>query len=123
MSRDIKFRFWTGQRIVAGGPDYLLDSSDGEVFETMNGHCEAVKVSRSWIPLQFTGLKDSEGKEIYEGDIVQYRNTRLVVNFDRGAFLIGEYPDDLPLDHATNENVHKPQVIGNIYEHPELLGK
>jgi len=72
------------------------------------------------ILMQFTGLKDKNGKEIYEGDIVKRREVYIVV-FDFCAWMlqrIGEPARFYLNRHPTTEW----EVIGNIYENPELLG-
>jgi hypothetical protein len=68
-----------------------------------------------FILMQFTGLHDKNGKEIYEGDIVGsswgYPHSKVgIVDFENIIYAKHEcvIPDDL-------------EVIGNIYEHPELL--
>ena len=70
--------------------------------------------------LQYTGLKDRNGREIYEGDVVGYkweavRNELLVVewSFSDGAYSFGGIRTDYAVKFG--------EVIGNIYENPELL--
>lgn len=79
--------------------------------------------------MQFTGLLDRQGKEICEGDIVAvksyYIGDSLIkeacgeVKFGNGAFYINyEFSPELCEEEIENEHI---QVIGNIYENPELL--
>ena len=88
------------------------------------------------ILMQYTGLKDKNGKEIYEGDIVKYKvkgsdktyTTVMKFNEDHGAFLFGIYEGvKMPcgkktrMNKYTRKSVGSVEVIGNIYENPGLL--
>ena len=76
--------------------------------------------------MQYTGLKDINGKEIYEGDIVKHGSLigelYQEVIFEDGAYHLCFRRADLKLllykDFITRNNL---SVIGNIYENPELL--
>jgi len=87
-------------------------------------------------PLQFTGLFDKNSKEIYEEDIVQQFSDddpyfRYVVLFKNGAFGYqphGEDYDFIPYagnpHFKWNKNMSdKLEIIGNVYETPELIPK
>jgi hypothetical protein len=71
------------------------------------------------IPMQYTGLKDTKGKDIYEGDVIESPADRGVVEFLNGQFVV-RYRDgyqDVGFAPSCDE------VIGNVYENPELLEK
>jgi len=65
---------------------------------------------------QYTGLKDSKGVEIYEGDIINYSN-----GFKIYEVKWNNNSHEFKL-HDRNQK-HNMEIIGNIYEHPELLPK
>jgi uncharacterized phage protein (TIGR01671 family) len=82
---------------------------------------------------QFTGLKDKDGKEVFEGDIFKcpdfyggkfayagewiedYEDLIEEITFSEGSFFVGDMPLHAIFDKETFE------VIGNIYENPEFL--
>lgn len=108
-------------------------------FELMGGE---LAHSKEWELMQYTGLKDKNGTEIYEGDIVKCRQLQDlgfvtgIVHYSSGLRDYGDgeliydpryYLDTLMfLTNFGGEHCcfHKdPEVIGNIYENPELLKK
>ena len=107
--REIRFRAWDEDEKMMVQWNELRDTqlfNDG--FD--NDHC---------VLMQFTGLKDKNGKEIYEGDIMEYYS---------GMVPKGENPIKKEIvkwnkRFARFDNCFSGgAVIGNIYENPELIG-
>ena len=70
---------------------------------------------------QFTSLYDCDGKEIFEGDILDFNGIKVEVRFVRGAFALlvnGNLDDELYGDCRTDLFA---KVIGNVYENPDIL--
>ena len=120
--RQIKFR---AQDIASNKwlyGDLRHHKDDVCIFEQEGNKGEQVK--RDTVG-QFTGLRDINGKEIYEGDIldVSYadEDSYLEVRFVRGVFAFlwdGDLDDEFPCNAPTHEWA---KVIGNIYDDPKLL--
>lgn len=80
------------------------------------------------IIMQYTGFKDKDGKEIYEGDVVKYYNNLYQVKRATLGFCISRiHPNKFELELIANTD-KKPEmikesleIVGNIYENPELL--
>ena len=70
---------------------------------------------------QFTSLHDCDGKEIFEGDILDFNGLTVEVRFVRGvfAFLANGYLDEELCGDCRTDLFAK--VIGNVYENPDIL--
>jgi uncharacterized phage protein (TIGR01671 family) len=128
MNRIYKFRAWDKtekvmlpvgdlefKRKSAWGTDELY----GAVVVLPSGHDQFYDGERLEI-MQFTGLLDKNGEEIYEGDILYYKTQKheyrykVIYDMERGQYRVSPH---LPFAACLDEG----QVIGNIYENPELL--
>lgn len=87
---------------------------------------------------QYTGLKDENGKEIYEGDIIEFSYDMFVGNFntfvakgkvvfEEGAFYVEVFENERTTEDEAyllySINLDTIEVIGNIYENKELLNE
>ena len=132
--REIKFRAWDKVNKEMVDRRMFAISNDGKILRqtfsdqflypgpTPEGFCEFKRDQGKIIIMQYTGLKDKKGKEIYEGDIIlatiienllpsgensEYVDKRVVEwNKEQGGFAFAE---------------DEYEIIGNIYENKDLL--
>ena len=124
--REIKFRAWDkeSKRIFNIA---RFDFADHTVYSHLFA-CDGYLAENLKI-MQYTGLKDKNGTEIYEGDILSTDLSRpyLIVEFRNGAFMLQcqdsgkSYYDYFGTYGENLEFVEYHEVIGNIYEHPQLI--
>ena len=125
--REIKFRAWSTRtkKMFPEVASVDTDSTEHEKLKTINTSIKEAQQS-GLILMQYTGLKDSNGKEIYEGDIIEFTtlggNTMVYeVRWKNRGFNLKHMPQFSP-NRMTEHNQSEIEVIGNIYENSDLLG-
>ena len=118
--REIKFRAWTQ------GNDPLFYSKtprmlSNDELSSIGGYYYTFGVDREegYTLMQYTGLKDRNGVEIYEGDVVTNNNHTWEITWKEGCVYLQNTKDNGEWWIGT-ENQHC-EIIGNIYENPELI--
>ncbi|MDU4427641.1 YopX family protein [Clostridium sp.] len=126
MGRDIKFRGWDSVNEVMLQVESInfregyvsLNEGDNSLTDTL----EMIEL------MQYTGLNDKDGKEIWEGDILErYGYWSIRIEYDKGCLMVRDLDEvrynnlilNVPI--CNFESINDWKVIGNIYENPELL--
>ncbi len=116
--REIKFRGWDSEDKIMLNPQ---DLSQNDELWTWLGKKDVVL-------MQYTGLIDKNGKEIYEGDILQRetetgieKNLYIQDLFQNGGFWMSHKMFGQVSGLIVSKQNFQFQIIGNIYENPELL--
>lgn len=116
--REIKFRIWDKVN-KAMVKVVEMDFFRRRMYFTADNKYYSERSLDDVILMQYTGLKDKNREEVYEGDIVKndYRGIGTVSICETDAYLV---KNNLKQICYPLQNV-KVEVIGNIYENPELL--
>ena len=126
--REIKFRAWlnTEKRMI-DWKDLLIEKDDEEGFflwvkDDPNDNHSGATGESDFVLMQYTGLKDENSTEIYEGDVIEWLDpfgvtVRSQVIYDETTASYKTYKGEL--SHISIRPNLK--VVGNIYENPELL--
>ena len=138
--REIKFRCWDTEN------KQMLKVQELDFEDTFYGGRLSIRADmyndyfdiEDMILMQYTGLKDKNGKEIYEGDIVLYKDwERCYEGGGNDSFInkgVVEYSESnccfnvteretIDIEDVLYEGNEDLEVIGNIYDNPELLKK
>jgi uncharacterized phage protein (TIGR01671 family) len=102
--REIKFRAWDkkARNMIMGLPVHSAVAQK-IVTKSVDLLTNFPSEDDKFILMQFTGLKDKNGKQIYEGDVLKYE--KYIINVEWN-------------EEAGNDDF---EIIGNVYENPELL--
>ena len=123
--RESKFRCWDGKKMVWDGkPFYIIGETT--MFDLLKQY--PIADYNDLVLMQFTGLLDKSGKEIYEGDVVRHHD------YSSGACLtMPQYTRDSVIEWDDSRPGYslpglgwqidgkKCEVVGNVYENPELV--
>lgn len=115
MNREIKFRAWDTDN------NKFIDCSNHTLSQINNNYAG---LGNRFIYSQYTGLKDKNGKDIYEGDVIKYFNHRFPDPIIHEVKYHSESTSfSIPNLHTMEdfEPEEGIEIIGNIYENPELL--
>lgn len=127
--REIKFRVWIKltnkmyYTVQAGGfsetvPRIFINDVAGWVNAWADNKSDEGEI------MQYTGLKDKNGNEIYEGDIVETEGVKFIIKYSTSyneAYYAGYNIENKNMETATHLfNYKSLEIIGNIHENPEL---
>ena len=135
MSREIKFRAWhINDRVMTTVDELHFPQGGIMVFD---GSCYRGWADKDFELMQYTGLLDKNGREIYEGDIVEVNYTVKYIDTDKQdeehTAITRVYWNDFRASFAlefhkfANDDLYRfvrdkyAEVIGNIHDNPELL--
>ena len=112
----LKFRAWNTEK---NEWLYLPETGDIELTQYIGNSFEFSYDKEAVVILQYTGLKDKNGKEIYEGDFIEVMGVFYqIVWRGIGFWFMDTHTKEL---FVFDPQVYHLEVVGNIYESPELL--
>ncbi len=129
MSREIKFRAWDKKNGYYADYEDIEEEVTAQAIDGWRSEDGGTSFTldygvKDFVVEQYTGLKDKNGKEIYEGDIMEFG-----IAGDENRGVVGYEEDFGSYETYTSKGyiiaplfTSRGKVIGNIHENPELLG-
>ena len=121
--REIKFRAWDGKYkkyYYMDNCDFIIERDGASVFSEFSSD----RINKSWKLEQYTGLKDMNDIEIYEGDIIETRFPDNNLVYWDDEYSMFAYRHKTAWGNSLFElyrSLADTEIIGNINETPELL--
>lgn len=121
--RDIKFRAWDKISLVMTTVDMLrlIGNQTYQQYGLLFKGQDYLRMPEEIELMQYTGLKDKNGKEIYEGDVIRVNVENKYIEFHNGSWVHVNPKDVVDSSFLNFFDWHNYEVIGNIYENPVLL--
>ncbi len=125
MSREIKFRAWIPKELESEEYEVEYEMCYDLAFEDYEPINDLLNNQKNL--MQYTGLKDKNGVEIYEGDIIMHGDNKKNLNevvMNNGCWTLENktFRYFVINMNIQNSHINSCEVIGNIYENPVLIG-
>ena len=132
MNREFKFRAWCkNHKVMVEKIDFVKWNEKRELFVNQDHRCAGKEIL-----MQYTGLKDKNNVEIYEGDILsptdKWNESKYIIEWneinccftsiDGGAYnFCGDPDDEIKYNLLSNMRLDLVEIIGNVYENSDLF--
>ena len=120
----MKYKLWCKNKNEWEKDNWVI-LPNGDLMWVEYGNLVGGVYMKNHILVKSTGVKDIEGKEIYEGDIIRYwdnfdeRYKLAIIKFDKGSFIMTN--DRINWNIGVTNKDDKIKIVGNIYENKDLI--